>query len=193
VVRQLIRSGIPLTLGVGRDPHVFFPIWRIFPVTRNARADDLLVQISTYLEEVSSAISGEAATGRQVHRAMRHGVSGMARLNALTTFYAPAPRRCGRHAHERCQHAGRRRTAANPHQDGPIAASALVGMVGSSSRLSYPALGDGRNVAPALKASTSSWNHHLHQRQHLRQARLTYRAAIKRFQVKGRKDRVHDL
>ena len=64
MVRQLIKSGIPLTLGVEpRFLTVFFSDLENFSSHSETLApDDLLVQISTYLEEVSSAISVEGGT-----------------------------------------------------------------------------------------------------------------------------------
>src|SRR6267143_2102264 len=64
VVRELIRSGTPLTLGVEpRHLTVFFSDLENFSSHSETLApDDLLVQISTYLEEVSSAISEEGGT-----------------------------------------------------------------------------------------------------------------------------------
>ena len=64
VVRQLIKSGIPLTPGVEpRFLTVFFSDLENFSSHAETLApDDLLVQISTYLEEVSSAISEECGT-----------------------------------------------------------------------------------------------------------------------------------
>jgi ABC-type nitrate/sulfonate/bicarbonate transport system substrate-binding protein len=64
VVRQLIKSGIPLTLGVEpRCLTVFFSDLENFSSHSETLApDDLLAQISTYLEEVSSAISEEGGT-----------------------------------------------------------------------------------------------------------------------------------
>src|SRR3981081_700845 len=64
VVRQLIKSGIPLTLGV--EPRFlteFFSDLENFSSQAEQLApDDLLVQISTYLEDVSGAISEEGGT-----------------------------------------------------------------------------------------------------------------------------------
>ena len=51
-----------------------FPIWRIFPATpKRSRLMTLLVQISTYLEEVSVRDLGGRRHRRQVHRRRRHG------------------------------------------------------------------------------------------------------------------------
>ena len=64
VVRQLIKSGIPLTPGVEpRFLTVFFSDLENFSSHAETLAPgDLLVQISTYLEEVSSAVSREGGT-----------------------------------------------------------------------------------------------------------------------------------
>ena len=76
VVRQLIKSGIPLTPGVEpRFLTVFFSDLENFSSHAETLAPgDLLVQISTYLEEVSSAVSRGRRHRRQVHRRWRHGV-----------------------------------------------------------------------------------------------------------------------
>ncbi len=98
VVRQLIKSGIPLTLGVEpRFLTVFFSDLENFSSHSETLApDDLLVQISTYLEEVSSAISQEGGT---VDKFIGDGVMAFwnAPASAPTMFCAPAPVRCGRH------------------------------------------------------------------------------------------------
>ena len=64
VVRQLIKSGIPLALGVEpRMLTVFFSDLENFSSHSETLAPaDLLVQISTYLEEVSGAIAEEGGT-----------------------------------------------------------------------------------------------------------------------------------
>jgi class 3 adenylate cyclase/ABC-type nitrate/sulfonate/bicarbonate transport system substrate-binding protein len=154
VVRQLIKSGIPLTLGVEpRYLTVFFSDLENFSSHSETLApDDLLVQISTYLEEVSSAISEEGGT---VDKFIGDGV--------MAFWNAPAQRpdhvlracaaalRAARHM-ERVNDAweaeGRPRIRI---RIGLNCASVLVGNVGSSTRLSYTALGDGVNVAARLE------------------------------------------
>ena len=97
VVRQLIKSGIPLTLGVEpRFLTVFFSDLENFSSHAESLApDDLLVQISTYFEQVSGAIAEEGGT---VDKFIGDGVMAFwnAPFSVRTTFCAAAPAPCGR-------------------------------------------------------------------------------------------------
>src|SRR6266852_2081141 len=154
VVRQLIKSGIPLTLGVEpRFLTVFFSDLENFSRHSETLApDDLLVQISTYLEEVSSAISEEGGT---VDKFLGDGV--MAFWNAPIERPDHVLRACAA-----ALRAARRMERVNDVWEaeerprihlrvGLNCANVLVGNVGSSTRLSYTALGDGVNVAARLE------------------------------------------
>jgi class 3 adenylate cyclase/ABC-type nitrate/sulfonate/bicarbonate transport system substrate-binding protein len=154
VVRQLIKSGIPLTLGVEpRFLTVFFSDLENFSSHSETLApDDLLVQISTYLEEVSGAISEEGGT---VDKFIGDGV--MAFWNAPVERPDHVLRGC-----TAALRAARRMERVNDVWEaegrprihlriGLNCASVLVGNVGSSNRLSYTALGDGVNVAARLE------------------------------------------
>src|SRR6202790_3435675 len=154
VVRQLIKSGIPLTLGVEpRFLTVFFSDLENFSSHSETLApDDLLVQISTYLEEVSSAISEEGGT---VDKFIGDGV--MAFWNAPVQRPDHVLRGCAA-----ALRAARRMERVNDAWEaegrprihiriGLNCANVLVGNVGSSARLSYTALGDGVNVAARLE------------------------------------------
>ena len=154
VVRQLIKSGIPLTLGVEpRFLTVFFSDLENFSSHSETLApDDLLLQISTYLEQVSAAISEEGGT---VDKFIGDGV--MAFWNAPVQRPDHVLRACAgalRAARrmERVNNAwaaeGRPRIRI---RIGLHCASVLVGNVGSSTRLNYTALGDGVNVAARLE------------------------------------------
>ncbi len=158
--------------------------------------DDLLVQISTYLEEVSSAISEEGGT---VDKFIGDGV--MAFWNAPVERPdhvlrgCTAALRCGtpHGTRQRCLEAeGRPRIHI---RIGLNCANVLVGNVGSSNRLSYTALGDGVNVAARLEGINKHvWHHDLHQRQHLRPGKGGHaRAADQAGSGQGPQDRVHDL
>ena len=114
--------------------------------------DDLLVQISTYLEEVSSAISEEGGT---VDKFIGDGV--MAFWNAPVERPDHVLRACAA-----ALRAARRMERVNDVWEaegrprirlriGLNCATVLVGNVGSSTRLSYTALGDGVNVAARLE------------------------------------------
>ncbi|SHM46373.1 Adenylate cyclase, class 3 [Bradyrhizobium lablabi] len=154
VVRQLIKSGIPLTLGVEpRFLTVFFSDLENFSSHSETLApDDLLVQISTYLEEVSSAISQEGGT---VDKFIGDGI--MAFWNAPVERPDHILRACAA-----ALRAARRMERVNDAWEaegrprihiriGLNCATVLVGNVGSSTRLSYTALGDGVNVAARLE------------------------------------------
>ena len=192
VVRQLIKSGIPLALGVEpRVLTVFFSDLENFSSHSETLApDDLLLQISTYLEEVSGAISDEGGT---VDKFIGDGV--MAFWNA--------PVQCPDHVLRACAgalRAARRMERVNDAWEaegrprirtriGLHCATVLVGNVGSSTRLNYTALGDGVNVAARLEGInklfgtticvSDSIYHELH-------AEILGRP-LKRVQVKGRK------
>jgi class 3 adenylate cyclase len=154
VVRQLIKSGIPLTLGVEpRFLTVFFSDLENFSSHSETLApDDLLFQISTYLEQVSAAISEEGGT---VDKFIGDGV--MAFWNAPVQRPDHVLRACAG-----ALRAARRMERVNDSWEaegrpriririGLNCANVLVGNVGSSARLSYTALGDGVNVAARLE------------------------------------------
>src|SRR4029077_18399454 len=154
VVRQLIQSGIPLALGVEpRFLTVFFSDLENFSSHSETLApDDLLVQISTYLEEVSSAISQEGGT---VDKFIGDGV--MAFWNAPVERPDHVLRACAAAVRaarrmERVNDAWEAEGRPRIHiRIGLNCANVLVGNVGSSNRLSYTALGDGVNVAARLE------------------------------------------
>ena len=154
VVRQLIKSGIPLTLGVEpRFLTVFFSDLENFSSHSETLApDNLLIHISTYLEEVSSAISEEGGT---VDKFIGDGV--MAIWNAPVQRPDHVLRACAaalRSARrmERVNDAWEAEGRPRIHiRIGLNCAHVLVGNVGSSNRLSYTALGDGVNVAARLE------------------------------------------
>jgi class 3 adenylate cyclase/ABC-type nitrate/sulfonate/bicarbonate transport system substrate-binding protein len=154
VVRQLIKSGIPLTLGVEpRFLTVFFSDLENFSSHSETLAPaDLLIQISTYLEEVSAAIAEEGGT---VDKFIGDGV--MAFWNAPVERPDHIIRACAG-----ALRAARRMERVNDAWEaqgrpriririGLNCANVLVGNVGSSARLSYTALGDGVNVAARLE------------------------------------------
>ena len=154
VVRQLIKSGIPLALGVEpRMLTVFFSDLENFSSHSETLAPaDLLVQISTYLEEVSGAIAEEGGT---VDKFIGDGV--MAFWNAPVLRADHVLRGCAG-----ALRAARRMERVNDVWEtegrpriririGLHCANVLVGNVGSSTRLSYTALGDGVNVAARLE------------------------------------------
>jgi class 3 adenylate cyclase len=154
VVRQLIKSGIPLALGVEpRFLTVFFSDLENFSSHSETLAPaDLLVQISTYLEEVSGAISEEGGT---VDKFIGDGVMAfwnapVQRLDHVLRACAGALRAARRmeRVNDAWEAEGRPRIRI---RIGLNCANVLVGNVGSSNRLSYTALGDGVNVAARLE------------------------------------------
>jgi class 3 adenylate cyclase/ABC-type nitrate/sulfonate/bicarbonate transport system substrate-binding protein len=192
IVRQLIKSGIPLTLGVEpRFLTVFFSDLENFSSHSESLApDDLLIQISTYLEQVSAAISEEGGT---VDKFIGDGV--MAFWNAPVERPDHVLRACAG-----ALRAARRMERVNDAWEaegrpriririGLNCANVLVGNVGSSTRLSYTALGDGVNVAARLEGinklfgTTICISDSIYDQV---QAEILARP-LKRVQVKGRK------
>jgi class 3 adenylate cyclase/ABC-type nitrate/sulfonate/bicarbonate transport system substrate-binding protein len=192
IVRQLIKSGIPLTLGVEpRFLTVFFSDLENFSTHSETLApDDLLVQISTYLEQVSGAISEEGGT---VDKFIGDGV--MAFWNAPVQRDDHVLRACAG-----ALRAARRMESVNDRWEaegrpriririGLNCATVLVGNVGSSARLSYTALGDGVNVAARLEGINKQFGTTICISDSIYdqvQAEILVRP-LKRVQVKGRK------
>jgi class 3 adenylate cyclase len=154
VVRELIRSGTPLALGVeSRFLTVFFSDLENFSTKAEQLApNELLDQMSTYFEQVSKAISDEHGT---VDKFIGDGI--------MAFWGAPAPR--SDHVLRACSgalRAARRMETVNRTWSaegrpgfrmriGLNCANVLVGNVGSSERLSYTVMGDGVNVAARLE------------------------------------------
>ncbi len=191
VVRQLIKSGIPLTLGVEpRFLSIFFSDLENFSTHSETLApNDLLVQISTYFEQVSGAIVEEGGT---VDKFIGDGI--MAFWNAPVQLDKHVLRACAG-----ALRAARRMERVNLGWEkegrpriririGLNCATVLVGNVGSSSRLNYTALGDGVNVAARLEGlnklfgTTICISDSIYEQV---QAEILVRP-IKRVQVKGR-------
>jgi class 3 adenylate cyclase/ABC-type nitrate/sulfonate/bicarbonate transport system substrate-binding protein len=154
VVRELVKTGTPLTLGVeSRFLTVFFSDLENFSTHAEQLApDELLNQMSTYFEQVSRAISDEHGT---VDKFIGDGV--------MAFWGAPAHR--PDHVLRACAgalRAARRMERVNEEwraegrpsiriRIGLNCADVLVGNVGSSERLSYTVMGDGVNVAARLE------------------------------------------
>ena len=192
IVRQLIKSGIPLSLGVEpRFLTIFFSDLENFSTHSETLApDDLLVQISTYLEQVSAAISEEGGT---VDKFIGDGV--MAFWNAPVQRDDHVLRACAG-----ALRAARRMERVNDIWEaegrpriririGLNCATVLVGNVGSSARLSYTALGDGVNVAARLEGINKQFGTTICISDSIYdQARAEILTRpLKRVQVKGRK------
>lgn len=154
VVRELIKTGVPLTLGVEqRFMTVLFADLQDFSSLAERMApNDLLAQLSVYFEAVSQAIADESGT---VDKFIGDGIM---------AFWG-APARRDDHVLCACRgavRAARRMRELNAEWSaqgrpqlhlriGLHCADVLVGNVGSSERLSYTVMGDGVNVAARLE------------------------------------------
>lgn len=154
LVKGLVRSGIPLSLGVeSRQLTVLFSDLEGFSThAEQLNLTDLLKQTSIYFEQVSRAIADEKGT---VDKFIGDGV--MAFWNA--------PLETSEHALHACRgalRAVRRMEAVNKIWEaegraafrvriGLNSDNSLVGNIGSSDRFSYTAIGDGVNVAARLE------------------------------------------
>jgi adenylate cyclase len=154
VVRKLIKTGTPLTLGV--EPRfmtvLFADLQEFSSLAEQMMPNDLLTQLSVYFETVSQAIAEEHGT---VDKFIGDGVM---------AFWG-APARRDDHVLRACcgaLRAARRmqrlnldwRAQGRPElrlRIGLHCAEVLVGNVGSSERLSYTVMGDGVNVAARLE------------------------------------------
>jgi class 3 adenylate cyclase/ABC-type nitrate/sulfonate/bicarbonate transport system substrate-binding protein len=154
VVKGLIKSGIPLSLGVEkRCLTVFFSDIENFSThAEHSDPDRLLEQMSTYFDIVSRAVTEEGGT---VDKFIGDGV--MAFWGA--PIAAPAPEL---HACRGALRSVRRLEAINATwrangrpafrmRIGLNTGDVLVGNVGSTERFSYTAMGDGVNVASRLE------------------------------------------
>jgi adenylate cyclase len=160
VVRELIKTGTPLTLGVEqRFMTVLFADLQDFSSLAERMApNDLLAQLSVYFEAVSQAIAEESGT---VDKFIGDGIM---------AFWG-APARRDDHVLRACcgaLRAARRMQRLNADWSaqarpslhlriGLHCADVLVGNVGSSERLSYTVMGDGVNVAARLEGINKSF------------------------------------
>jgi adenylate cyclase len=192
VVRQLIKSGIPLALGVeSRFLTVFFSDLENFSTHAEQLApNELLAQMSTYFEEVSRAITEEHGT---VDKFIGDGI--------MAFWGAPAHR--PDHVLRACAgalRAARRMERVNQAwvaegrpsirmRVGLNCANVLVGNVGSSERLSYTVMGDGVNVAARLEGMNKIFGTAICISDSVFEAIETDIVArpLRRVQVKGRK------
>ena len=154
VVRELIRTGAPLTLGV--EPRfmtvLFADLQDFSSLAEQMMPNALLAQLSVYFETVSQAVAEEHGT---VDKFIGDGV--------MAFWGAPARRDdhvlracCGalRAARRMQQLNADWRAQGRPSLQlriGLHCAEVLVGNLGSSERLSYTVMGDGVNVAARLE------------------------------------------
>jgi adenylate cyclase len=156
VVRGLIKSGIPLALGVERRflTVLFADLENFSTHAEQSTPDALLDQMSVYFEQVSRAISDEEGT---VDKFIGDGI--MAFWGAPIALPDHVLRGCAgavRAARrmERINEAWRAEgKPAFRIRIGLNSAEVLVGNIGSSERFSYTAIGDGVNVAARLEGT----------------------------------------
>jgi adenylate cyclase len=154
VVRKLIKTGMPLTLGVEQRflTVLFSDLQEFSSLAEQMAPSDLLAQLSIYFEAVSHAVAEESGT---VDKFIGDGI--------MAFWGAPVYR--DDHVLRGCRGAMRaRRRMEQLNADwskqgrpslhlriGLHCADVLVGNVGSSERLSYTVMGDGVNVAARLE------------------------------------------
>jgi class 3 adenylate cyclase/ABC-type nitrate/sulfonate/bicarbonate transport system substrate-binding protein len=192
VVKGLIKSGIPLALGVEkRSLTIFFSDLEDFStLSERTNPDDLLAQMSVYFEQVSRAISDEQGT---VDKFIGDGI--MAFWGAPIALEDHVMRACAG-----ALRAARRMQQANDewrHQGKPNfrlriglnSANVLVGNVGSTERFSYTVMGDGVNVASRLEGMNKGFGTTICISDSVFDAVASQIVArpLRRVQVKGRK------
>jgi adenylate cyclase len=155
LVKGLIRSGIPLALGVEKKHlTIFFSDLESFSThAEQSTPDELLDRMSVYFDQVSRAISDEKGT---VDKFIGDGV--MAFWGAPVALPDHVLRACAGslRAVRRLERVNETwRTQGRPTfriRIGLHCAEVLVGNVGSSDRFSYTVMGDGVNVAARLES-----------------------------------------
>jgi len=160
LVRGLIKSGIPLTLGVERRSLtiLFSDLENFSTHAERSSPDALLEQMSIYFEQVSRAISDELGT---VDKFIGDGV--MAFWGAPTALPDHVLRGCAGALRavrrmERINNAWR--ADGKPTfrvRIGLHSGEVLVGNVGSLDRFSYTVVGDGVNVAARLEGMNKTF------------------------------------
>ncbi|NOJ38431.1 ABC transporter substrate-binding protein [Bradyrhizobium australiense] len=154
VVRKLIKTGTPLTLGVEERflTVLFTDLEEFSGLAEHMAPNDLLAQLSVYFEAVSHAIAEESGTvdkfigdgimafwGAPVYRddhVLRACCGAMRAMRRMQLINVDWSRQGRPSLHLRI---------------GLHCADVLVGNVGSSERLSYTVMGDGVNVAARLE------------------------------------------
>ena len=160
VVREVIKSGIPLALGVEkRNLTILFSDLENFSThAEQSTPDALLEQMSVYFEQVSRAISDESGT---VDKFIGDGI--MAFWGAPAALSDNVLRACVWSVASCPSDGARQRDLActgKPTfqiQNGLNSAEVLVGNIGASHRFSYTAIGDGVNVAARLEGMNKTF------------------------------------
>ena len=192
VVRKLIKTGTPLTLGV--EPRfltvLFTDLQDFSSLAEQMAPNDLLAQLSAYFETVSHAIAEEGGT---VDKFIGDGI--------MAFWGAPVQRDdhvlracCGAfRAQRRVQQLNAEwSTHGRPTLQvrvGLHCAEVLVGNVGSSERLSYTVMGDGVNVAARLEGINKNFGTKICISDSVVEAVAPHIVArpIRKVRVKGRK------
>jgi adenylate cyclase len=192
VVKGLIKSGIPLALGVEkRNLTIFFSDLEDFStLSERANPDDLLAQMSLYFEQVSRAISDEHGT---VDKFIGDGI--MAFWGAPIALDDHVLRACvgALRAARRMQQLNddwrRKGKPSFRLRIGLHSANVLVGNVGSTERFSYTVMGDGVNVASRLEGMNKGFGTTICISDSVFDAVSSQIVArpLRRVQVKGRK------
>jgi adenylate cyclase len=194
VIRGLIKSGIPLALGVEkRNLTILFSDLENFSShAEKSTAEALLEQMSVYFEEVSRAISDEQGT---VDKFIGDGI--MAFWGAPVTSPDHVLRACSGalRATRRMERVnkGWRAEGRSPLRIriGLNTANVLVGNVGSIERFSYTVMGDGVNVASRLEGMNKTFGTTICISDSVFEAVASEIVArpLRRVQVKGRKQK----
>jgi adenylate cyclase len=192
VVRGLIKSGIPLALGVDkRNLTILFSDLENFSThAEQSPPDAVLDQMSVYFEQVSRAISDEKGT---VDKFIGDGI--MAFWGAPVALPDHVLRACAGalRAARRMQRVNAAwRAEGKPTlrmRIGLNTADVLIGNVGSTERFSYTVMGDGVNVAARLEGMNKTFGTTICISDSVFDAVASEVVArpLRRVQVKGRK------
>jgi adenylate cyclase len=192
VVRGLIKSGIPLALGVDkRNLTILFSDVENFSThAEQSPPDAMLDQMSVYFEQVSRAISDEKGT---VDKFIGDGI--MAFWGAPVALPDHVLRACAGalRAARRMQHVNAAwRAEGKPTlrmRIGLNTADVLIGNIGSTERFSYTVMGDGVNVAARLEGMNKTFGTTICISDSVFDAVASEVVArpLRRIQVKGRK------
>ena len=192
VVKGLIKSGIPLALGVEkRNLTIFFSDLEDFStLAERTNPDDLLAQMSVYFEQVSRAISDEHGT---VDKFIGDGIMAFwgapigLEDHVLRAFVGAL--RAARRMQQVNDDWRRQGKPSFRLRIGLNSASVLVGNVGSTERFSYTVMGDGVNVAARLEGMNKGFGTTICISDSVFDAvaREIVARPLRRVQVKGRK------
>jgi len=194
IIRQLMETGKPLTLsGEARFLSIFFTDLENFStISEHLTPDELIRQVSTYFEVVTTAVTQESGT-----------IDKFIGDSVMAFWGAPAPvedhvfRSCVaavrsayrmQRLNERWEREGRprMRVRIGLHSD-----EVVVGNIGSSDRLSYTVMGDGVNVASRLEGVNKTFHTTIcmSDKHYEAVADRVYARPIQHVTVKGREGR----